>query len=163
MFHLHPTWVGSSGDLSESELEVGLDKGTRRCPALALLAPVAHVLRSAQPLQCKRRAFRLAVDPLRWVAIFLFLLKITSGSRFPKGWPWRWYEVQQVTDREEMVGKIKLKVFGSVEGHTAISVTLLFLYSDLVSQKYLQERNISNPVTDFAEVCDMQGKKIFWD
>lgn len=62
-----------------------------------------------------------------------------------------------------MVGKMKQKVLGFVEAFTAISIALLFLYTDLVSQKYLQGRNISNLVTDFAEVCDMKGKKIFWD
>ena len=62
---------------------------------------------------------------------------------------------------------MKVKVFGFVEGLLAISVTVVFLYANLVSQKYPRMRKTSNfkisPV--FAEVHDrmVTGKENFWD
>lgn len=75
-----PLWVGSCSRF----VRVFTWGWPTRCPALAPLAPVAHVLRSAQPLQCQRRAADLQLAKfLKRVAKFLFLFKITSGSRFP--------------------------------------------------------------------------------
>lgn len=70
-----------------------------------------------------------------------------------------------MTNKEEMVGKMKVKVFRFVVGLLAISVILLFLYSDnLVPQKYLRVGKMSNSSV-LPVVCDMivRGKKIFLD
>lgn len=68
-------------------------------------------------------------------------------------------------NREEATGKMKVKAFEVVLGLMAMSITLLFLYTNhLVLQKHLPQGKTSNSSV-LAEVCGMivTGKKMFFN